>query len=85
MYDSKQTFPGKRTIHKSFHRDYDSTCKAYIGLNTEKIPALRRGSGHKAQFLSKRLFESYIGCKREKVKLSLVEHRWGTLEQVLCP
>lgn len=62
MYDSKQTFPGKRTIHKSTHRAYDSTCKAYIDLNTEKIPAPRRGNGHKASFL------------REKGKLSLVDN-----------
>lgn len=85
MYDSKQTFPGNRTIHKSTHSAYDSTRKAYIDLNTEKIPAPRRGSGHKAPFLSKRLFASYICCKREKGKLSLVEHCLGYSEAGLVP
>lgn len=67
-------------IHKWTHKDYDSINKIYTGLNSDKIPTLRRENGHKAPFLTKKLFASYISWKGEKEKFSPVEWHWDTLK-----
>lgn len=62
------------------YKDCDNTHKTCISSSRRKMPAQRRGSGHKVSLRAKKLFAN-DGCRERKNQFSSIE---GRREQAPC-